>query len=74
MDDWLTTTEAADLAGVSPQRVRKLLDEGRFPGALLVGPAVRGVWLVPRAEFQQWASGERKPGRPKKPKEADDVD
>lgn len=62
----MTTAEAAELAGVTQQRIRKLIDDGRFSLAVRVGPPTRGVWLLDRGEVEAWASGDRSPGRPKK--------
>jgi len=72
MEGMMTTTQAAELAGVSQQRIRKLIDDGRFPSAVLIGPPTRGVWLLDKAEVKAWASSERRPGRPKLPKRAEE--
>ena len=65
----MTTVQAAELAGVSQQRIRKLIDDERFPSARLIGPPTRGVWLLDRAEVEAWAASERRPGRPRKAEE-----
>ena len=54
-----TTSEAAELWGVSPQKVRKYLKDGRIPTTV----QENGVWLIPE--------GTQKPGLP--PKEAPDL-
>lgn len=64
--DWMDTEQAAKLGGVSGARIRQLLLDGRFPGAVRIGPERRGVWMIPRAEVEAWAKSERKAGRPRK--------
>ena len=54
----LTTTEAADLMGVTPRRVRALITSGR-----LRARKVGRDWQIRRADAQNL---ERKPGRPRK--------
>lgn len=49
MRDHLTTTQAAAELGISPRRVRSLLQAGR-----LAGEMVAGVWLVTRASVEKW--------------------
>jgi len=63
----METREAAAAGGVSSARVRQLLLDGRFPGAVRIGPERRGVWMIPRAEVEAWAKSERRAGRPRKP-------
>lgn len=45
LDDFLTTSEAAAMLGVTRARITILIDEGRFPGAANRG----GRWWIPRA-------------------------
>lgn len=60
--DVLTTSEAASLLGVSPRRIRQLVDEGRVRGRK------RGRDLeVDAADIVAYASSERKSG-PKGPR------
>ena len=42
----ITSTQAAVLLGLSGRRVRRLLQQGRIAGAVLVG-AGKGFWLLP---------------------------
>lgn len=65
MQGYADVATAARAAGVTTARVRRLLAEGRFPGAIRLGPPGRGFWLIPAAEVESWVSGPRKPGRPK---------
>lgn len=46
---YVGTTEAAAIAGVCPQRIRQLLDEGKIPGAIKLNPR---AWSVPREEAE----------------------
>jgi excisionase family DNA binding protein len=46
MSDFLTTTQAAELLGLSRQRVGVLVKGGRFPGA---EQSSRGKWSIPAA-------------------------
>lgn len=45
--DYITTTEAAEIAQIHPGHLRRLLARGQVPGAQKVGR----VWIVPR----EWA-------------------
>jgi len=54
----LTTKQAADLAGVSGQYIRRLLRDGRLTGRQLDG----WQWLVDAAALKRWMA-ERKPRR-----------
>ena len=54
----LTTNEAADLMGVTPRRVRALIEAGR-----LRAEKVGRDWQIRRADAENL---ERKPGRPRK--------
>lgn len=58
--DLLTTAQAARALGISPQRLRTLLDAGRLPGAYRLGWA----WVIPPAALE--AVRVRKTGRPKR--------
>jgi len=42
----ITSTQSAAVLGLSGRRIRRLLQQGRIPGAVLVG-AGKGFWLVP---------------------------
>ncbi len=55
----MTTREAAELLGVSTQRIRAMIAAGR-----LKAKRVGRDWLITRAELSK--IGERKPGRPPK--------
>jgi excisionase family DNA binding protein len=54
----LSTAEAAEMLGISPRRMRALLEEGRVREAKHVGRA----WVVPSESLD--ALRDRKPGRP----------
>jgi predicted nucleotidyltransferase len=43
MADWLSSTEFARAAGLTPQRVRQLLGAGKVPGARRIGER----WAIP---------------------------
>lgn len=51
--------EAADLLQVSGRRVRQFLAEGRIKGV-----KVGRTWLMKKSEIIEFATLERKPGRP----------
>lgn len=48
MEGYETTREVAERLGVNDSRIRQLLLEGRFPGAIKVGSKERGQWLIPK--------------------------
>jgi excisionase family DNA binding protein len=60
MDDLITTSEAADMIGCIPRRVRQLIAEGR-----LAGRRMGRDWLVQRASVEAYRDSPRQPGRPK---------
>lgn len=70
MTDYLTTAEASQRLGCSPQFVRSLIARGYLPGAYEpIGPG-RG-WLIPAASVSQRLrrhkkNGPNKGGRPRK--------
>ncbi len=47
--DWVTATTAARILGVSPPRIRQLIDAGRLPGSVKYKPPgnVPALWKVP---------------------------
>lgn len=51
----LSATEAAQQLGVSAQRIRKMLEEHRFPGAQRIGT----VWVIPQSEVDARAAQRR---------------
>lgn len=53
LDDFITTSQAAKLLGVTRQRVGVLISTGRLPGSRQVGP----VWLIPRAAISGFRRG-----------------
>jgi excisionase family DNA binding protein len=55
----LTVAQAADLLGISPQRVRQLISAGR-----LKAEKAGRDWLIDPPDLE--AVRERKPGRPRK--------
>jgi excisionase family DNA binding protein len=64
MDDrYITTKEAAEMLGVSDQRVRDLLKAGRLSGKKL-GSRLGGMWLVERRSVETFER--RGAGRPRK--------
>ena len=56
----ITSSQAAVVLGLSGRRVRRLLQEGRIVGAVLVG-AGKGFWLVPDSPVVQPVEREQKP-------------
>jgi excisionase family DNA binding protein len=60
--DWITTDEAADVIGVSRDRVYALIRDGR-----LKPTKVGSVYLLLRSDVEAFAKKPRTPGRPKKP-------
>jgi excisionase family DNA binding protein len=62
IDDLIGTTEAAEILGVTPGRVRTLVKENRFPGHRMV----LGRLMIPRAEVLAWKAQARRVGRPKR--------
>jgi len=65
LDDILTTQEAADLLGRTPDAIRKAIRRGRLDGRTL-GPTNRAVTITTRAALAAYraavAEG-RRPGR-----------
>jgi excisionase family DNA binding protein len=57
MTDYLTTSQAAAILGLTPGRVRQLLRAGALP---YIGDAHR---LIARADVEAFAAIPRKPGR-----------
>ena len=58
----LSVQEAATQAGLSRERIRFLLNEGRLMGTKLD----RSTWLVNSQSLEDYMASPRKPGRPKK--------
>lgn len=52
---FLTVGQAAERAGVSTVRVRRLASQGRFPGAFKAGRD----WLLPVASVEVWLQKDR---------------
>jgi excisionase family DNA binding protein len=57
--EWLSTTEAANLLGVSPQYILRLIVKGRLTAQRASGKA----WLVSRHSLESFCP--TKPGRPR---------
>jgi len=55
--EFMTVKQAAELAGVSGQRIRQLCGEGR-----LAAFKIAGVWLILEASVYEWMRSYRKPG------------
>lgn len=55
--EWLTSTQAADLAGVSPQAIGRAIREGRLPAG---GSSTSG-WRVRRADLQTYIDTRKAP-------------
>lgn len=51
--DLLGLTEAADILGISPQRARQMVDEGKFSTARRIGER---TWIVARSEVEARAA------------------
>jgi len=60
----MTTFEAAKKLGITPQRVRAMIETGR-----LGGKKIGRDWWITEADIK--AVGDRSPGRPKKKEEND---
>ncbi len=59
MDNWLTTSEAADDLGVTRPRVLQFIYAGRLPATR------RGhQWMIHRKDLAEFAAIERKTGQP----------
>jgi len=61
--DYVTTKEAAQIAGVKPRYIRRLLLAGALEGERLGRD-----WLVKRRSIEQFAATERRRGRKPQPK------
>ncbi|SRR6266851_2958852 len=59
-DRILNLEDAAQVAGLSPSRLRWLAERGRFPSARRIGKG----WAVLEADIRDFVSRERRPGRP----------
>ena len=58
----LSVSEAAIQSGLSRERIRKLLIEGRIMGTKLD----RVSWLVNSQSLEDYVASPRRPGRPRK--------
>lgn len=59
----ITATVAAELMGVSRQRVHQLLTQGRVPGAFLVDCGDgREMWVIPRPAINRIKFKKRRNG------------
>lgn len=58
---WLTTRMAAEILGVSTQRVRRMADDG-----VLVARKFDAVWAVQHASVLRRLREHPRPGRPRK--------
>lgn len=61
MEKLYSTTEAAEVLGISSRRVAVLCTGGRFPGAQKIGK----TWAIPESAIQNYTPSP--PGRPKPP-------
>lgn len=59
LDDLITVNEAAEMLDVTPRRVRHFLQEDRIKGS-----KVGNLWLMKRRAVREFATMERRPGRP----------
>jgi hypothetical protein len=60
IDESITATDAAYLADLSSNRVRRFCIEGRFPAVYLHGMG----WLIHQQSFSGWLKQPRPGGRP----------
>ena len=51
--DWLTTEEAAQILGVSPMRIRQLMDDNIRPSVLPNSILVTRTWLHYRGDVER---------------------
>ncbi len=66
MDDWITTTEAAQLSGYTIQHVRELVTAG-----VVRGQRFGNVWQVSRRSLLAYVKRAAKLGAKRGPKPAD---
>lgn len=59
LDGYVTVRQACGRLKITDGRVRLLCLQGRFPGAVRVGP----IWLIPTAEVEEYGRT-RRPGNP----------
>jgi len=52
--DMITTSEAANLAGVTPQYINTLIKAGKFPGARKISDHPNAPYLIPLSQFKIW--------------------
>ncbi len=66
LDGFYTTTQAADVLGVTDGRIRQFLLEGRLRGEKLpLGEdEEHHPWLIPKAELRRFQKVDRPTGRP----------
>ena len=60
VDRILNTTEAGEILGLDPSRVRVLCEQGRIPSAR----KIRDAWAMLESQVRAFAAQERRPGRP----------
>jgi hypothetical protein len=63
-EEWITTNEAAKIAGVTPHQIRHLLRKG-----VIKGRKFAHAWMAERQSVEEYAAKERKPG----PKPSQDI-
>lgn len=51
---WIGIHEAVELTGQSERTIRRLLDEGEFPGAYRATPSGGSPWRIPEASVKAW--------------------
>lgn len=62
VSDYVSSSEAAEMLGVSVRRISALCKSGRFPGAGDIG----GKYQIPRVEVEAYRDSPRKSGRPQR--------
>lgn len=67
----ITVKQAADALGLTPQRIRALIQAGRFPSAVRVGTERGPVWKIDPVDLDRPDIQNRPGGRPRRPTPAD---
>ena len=55
MEKLYSTTEAAEVLGISSRRIAVLCTDDRFPGAQKIGK----TWVIPESAIKNYVPGER---------------
>ena len=65
--DWLTTRQVATMLGMTPQKVRKLIEIGRLPAVNAAATEKMARWLIRREHLEAFLTPSNVPAPKAKP-------